>query len=103
MTTMYGVWHEGDGWGDDGYGPTCDDEDMTTGLEVKCADCNKILRTADGKDVEDIHTASDLEDVCESCCDVCSAEEAAVAYVPFQSAPNHELLPAWQRDDYIGD
>lgn len=39
---------------------------------ILCAECLKILRNADGKDLEDIHTSSDGEDVCEECCDVCN-------------------------------
>ena len=72
-------------------------------MTIICNECGKLLRDEDGHDIADIHTAIDGEDVCEGCCDVCSAEEAAVAYVPFQSEPKHELLPDWQRDDYIGD
>ena len=75
-------------------------------MTIICNECGKLLRDEDGHDIADIadiHTAIDGEDVCVGCCDVCSAEEAAGSYVPFQSAPKHELLPDWQRDDYIGD
>ena len=83
--------------------------------DAECFVCGKKLTIAD-----DIHIDSDEREVCEDCCDVCVAEEielmdledkfdilfaeeAAGAYVPFQSAPKHEMLPDWQRDDYIGD
>lgn len=39
---------------------------------IICANCFKELRNADGKDLEDIHTSRDGEDVCEQCCDVCN-------------------------------
>ena len=39
---------------------------------ISCAECGKTLRSTDGKDLEDIHTSSDGEDVCGECCDVCN-------------------------------
>lgn len=40
-----------------------------------CYECDKLLRTVEGKELCEIHTASNMEDVCEDCCDVCAAEE----------------------------
>lgn len=38
---------------------------------ILCNNCEKPLRAVDGTDIEEIHTDSEGEDVCESCCDVC--------------------------------
>lgn len=41
---------------------------------IRCYNCEKPLRDVDGTDIEDIHTDSEGEDVCEACCDVCESE-----------------------------
>jgi hypothetical protein len=42
---------------------------------ILCSYCGCLLRDVDGADIEEIHTASDGADVCETCCDVCVREE----------------------------
>ena len=43
---------------------------------IVCYECGKLLRTVGGKDLEEIHTDSEGEDVCADCCDVCKYVEA---------------------------
>jgi hypothetical protein len=41
---------------------------------IYCYECSKQLRLPNWKELEDIHTNSKNEDVCENCCDICNGE-----------------------------
>lgn len=41
---------------------------------IYCYFCRKQLRTVESIELEDIHTHSNGEDVCEACCDACAKE-----------------------------
>lgn len=47
-----------------------------TDYSIKCYECENLLRAIDGKDIAEIHTNSDGEDVCWACCDICDDENS---------------------------